>query len=236
MHKEINKLADHVILCGGGRVGGYILEELKLSGLPFALLEQDEKKILELQEKFGDFPALGGDATRDEDLLAVGIKSASGIISALADDKDNLCIVVPCRQLNPGLHIITRCRSGEFSSKLKLLGADVVMPNFIGGLRMASQMVRPKTVYYLDVMLRDKKNIVRIEDVTITEKSGIAGKEISSINFKEYGNLLLLAVMDAGANQIRYNPAGSYCLQSGDTMIFQAELEALKKFRKKNSL
>ena len=236
MRKKINKLANHVILCGGGRVGDYILEELKLSGLPFVLLEQDEKKIFELQEKHGDFPALVGDATVDKDLLALGIKNASGVISALADDKDNLCVVVTCRQLNPRLHIITRCRNGEFKNKLKLIGADVVMPNFIGGLRMASQMLRPKAVHYLDVMLRDKKNIVRIEDVTITEKSGLAGKEISAINFKEYGNLLLLAVMEAEPKQINYNPGGTYCLQSGDTMIFQAELEALRKFRNKNSL
>ena len=236
MRKEINKMANHVILCGGGRVGHYILEELKLSGLKFVLLDQDEKKILELQEKYGDFPALAGDATLDEDLLTVGIKKASGIISALADDKDNLCVVVTCRQLNPELKVITRCREGEFSNKLKLLGADVVMPNFIGGLRMASQMVRPKTVHYLDVMLRDKENIVRIGDVTIPEKSRLAGKEISAISFKDYGNLLLLAIMETGSKQMNYNPAGSYCLQSGDTMIFQAELEAMKKFRNKNSL
>ena len=236
MRKEVNKLTDHVILCGGGRVGHYILEELKLSGLDFVLLDQDEGKILELQEKYGEFPALAGDATIDEDLLAVGIKKAMGIISALADDKDNLCVVVTCRQLNPKLRVITRCRQFEFSNKLRLLGADVVMPNFIGGLRMASQMVRPKTVNYLDIMLRDKKSVVRIEDVTITEKSGLAGKEISAVNFSDYGNLLLLAVMNTETKQVSYNPVGSYCLQIGDTMVFQAELEALREFRKKNSL
>jgi len=180
MRKEINKLTDHVILCGGGRVGRYILEELKLSGLPFVLLDPDEQRILKLQEMYGNFPALAGDATHDADLLAAGIEEASGVISALVDDKDNLCVVVTCRQLNPDLQIITRCQEGEFKDKLKLIGADVVMPNFIGGLRMASQMVRPKAVHYLDVMLRDKKNVVRIEDVTITEKSALAGKEISA--------------------------------------------------------
>jgi len=200
------------------------------------LLEQNEKKILELQERHGDFPALAGDATLDKDLLESGVEKASGIISALADDKDNLCIVVTCRQLNPGAHIITRCRNGEFSSKLKLLGAEVVMPNFIGGLRMASQMIRPKVVHYLDIMLRDKEHIVRIEDVTITERSKLAGKEISTINFKEFGNLLLLAVMEKRTKQINYNPDGAYCLQDGDTMIFQAEMVAFNKFCKKNSL
>jgi len=236
MSKEIKKLTDHVILCGGGRVGHYILEEIKLSGLQFVLLEPDEKRIFELQERYGDFPAMAGDATHDHNLLAAGIEHAAGLISALADDKDNLCVVVTARQLNPGLHIITRCRTGEFSSKLKLLGADVVMPNFIGGLRMASQMVRPKTVNYIDTMLRDKKNIVRIQDVTVTEKSALAGRQIADINFKEYGNVLLLAVMKEGASEVSYNPDPSYCLQSGDTMIFQAELEAFRKFCKKNSL
>ena len=236
MRKEIEKLANHIILCGGGRVGHYILEEIKLSGLQFVLIEQDEKRIFELQERYGDFPAMVGDASHDKDLLAAGVRNASGLISALPDDKDNLCVVVTARQLNPGLQIITRCRTGEFSNKLKLLGADVVMPNFIGGLRMASQMVRPKTVYYLDVMLRDKKNIVRIEDVTVTEKSPLAGKEIASINFKDFGNILLLAVMKNGTKQIVYNPDTTYCLQNGDTLVFQADLEALRKFRTKNLL
>jgi voltage-gated potassium channel len=236
MRKEINKLANHIILCGGGRVGHYILEELKLSGLQFVLIEQDEKRIFELQEKHGDFPALVGDASQEENLVNAGIKSAGGVISALADDKDNLCVVVTCRQLNPGLRVITRCRNDEFSSKLKLIGADVVMPNFIGGLRMASQMVRPKTVNYLDIMLRDKVNIVRIEDVTITEKSGLAGKEVGAVDFKEYGNLLLLAVVESETRRINYNPPGSYCLQAGDTMIFQADLDAFRKFRHKNNL
>lgn len=235
MKKEIDKLTGHIVLCGGGRVGHYILSELLIAGSKVVLVEGDEKKILELHGHFGPFPAVIGDATMDEHLSAAGVEKAAGVISALSDDKDNLCVVVTCRQLNPDLRIISRCRSRAFARKLEMLGADVVMPNFIGGLRMASQMIRPRVVRYLDTMLRDKEYVVRIEEFVVEEKSDLAGSKIGAIDFRKYGNLLLLAVMEQEQLRPSYNPDAEYTIKAGDTLVFQAEAEVFAAFRKKHS-
>lgn len=232
MKKEIAGLSGHIILCGSGRVGRYILKELLLTGWQPVLIEQHEERILELQAEFGDFAALVGDATHEKFLMGAGLERAAGVISALGDDKDNLCVVVSCRQLNPRLHIISRCSDSEFGGKLKLVGAEVVIPNFIGGLRMASQMIRPRVVHYLDTMLRDTGCPVRIEEVTIPATSHLAGLEISAIDLQRYGNLLLLAVLESGRAMPLYNPPPSHVIKAGDVLVFQAFPDALASFRK----
>jgi voltage-gated potassium channel len=235
METLINKLEGHIILCGVGRVGRYILGELVQSGRDFAIIEQSEELILELQEEFGQFPAVSGDSTHNEELLAAGVKRAKGVISALGDDKDNLCVVVTCRQLNPAIHVISRCNLREFAGKLELMGAEVVMPNYIGGLRIASQMIRPSVVSYLDTMLRDKNSVVRIEEIYITASSDLIDRSISSVNFSRYGNLLLLAVQKLGNPSPIYNPDKGYVIEKNDTLIFQATMEAMSKFRNQHA-
>jgi len=231
MKKEIAKLSGHIIICGGGRVGRYIMDEFFAVGRSFVLIEQDERKILEMQESMGTFPALAGDATQESYLADAGVACAGGLISALADDKDNLCVVVTSRQLNPAIRILSRCGDHQFSKKLQMIGAKVIIPNFIGGLRMASQMLRPRVVDYLDTMLRDKDGVVRIEEVTVPEGSGLTGRTIESLQLRQHGNLLLLAVVRADSPHPLYNPDVAYIIQAGDSLVFQAYLDSLARFR-----
>jgi len=235
MKKEIDRLTGHIILCGAGRVGHYILSELQVARHEFVLIEQDEARVMELQEQYGKFPAIIGDATQDYDLRQAGVEKASGIISALVDDKDNLCVVVTCKQLNPRLNIISRCRGREFAKKLELLGAKVVIPNFIGGLRMASQMIRPRVVRYLDTMLREKENVVRIEEVTLPENSNLVASKVGALNLSQHGNLLLLAILQHPNCKPVYNPGADYTFNAGDTLVFQTVPDALDSFRKKHA-
>lgn len=235
MMKEVNRLSGHTIICGAGKIGRYIMAEFIASKKTFVMINDNENTIFKLQEKYGDFPAVVGDATHDAVLRDAGLDRAAGIITALDDDKDNLCVVVTCKKLNPDIHIISRCDDQEFASKLELLGAEVVVPNFIGGLRMASQMIRPRIVHYLDKMLRDKDYIVRIEEVLVPEHSALVGQSIGSIDFAGFGNLLLLAVMGPGRGFPVYNPDRSYLIGSGDTLVFQAFDDAISRFREKYS-
>lgn len=235
MEKEIDKLSGHIVLCGAGRVGRFIMGELLVTGRKFVLIDGIEKRIMDLQEIHGQFPALIGDATQDELLREAGVERAYGVISALGDDKDNLCVVVTCKQLNPRLKIISRCGDREFSKKLEMLGAEVVMPNFIGGLRMASQMIRPQVVQYLDTMLRDLNCPVRIEEVVLPEDSNLVGRSVGDVNFRQYGNMLLLAITDKRHNSPNYNPPVDYIFKVGDALVFQAFPEALEEFVKKHA-
>jgi voltage-gated potassium channel len=234
MKKKIKNISNHVILCGAGRVGKYVLSELIKTCQDFVLIEQDEKAVLDLQETWGSFPAIIGDATHEEFLVQAGIERASGVISTLGDNKDNLCVVVTCKDLNPAARIVSRCTSVDFSGKLRRLGAEVVIPNLIGGLRMASQMVRPRVVRYLDTMLRDTEKIVRIEEIMVQPSSRLIDKSIASLDLASYGNLLLLAVVSRKSERPLYNPSGSYAICEGDTLVFQTEPDIARKFQEKN--
>lgn len=233
MEKQIQRLNGHVILCGAGRtgVGHYVINELLQTNVPFVLIDRDEDLIRRLQARYGNFPALTGDATHAHDLQKAGLDRAKGVVSALDDDKDNLCVVVTCKQLNPRLKLISSCRDSEFAEKLELLGTEVVMPNYIGGLRIASKIIRPTVVDYLDRMMRDQECIVRIEDVPLSEHSGLIGKQVSDINFPDFPQLLVLAIIRPGSPGPIYNPKRSMTLQAGDTIVLQADVESIGRFR-----
>ncbi len=231
MAKEIRGLTDHIILCGVGRVGFHILQELKKTGQPFVAIDCDEERLRQLQEECGHFPALTGDATHAHVLKEAGVTTARGVISALNDDKDNLCVVVTCRQLNPRLQVISACKEAEFAGKLELIGAEVVIPNAIGGLRIASKMIRPQVVGYLDTMLRDRDCPVRIEDVTIPGDSPLVGKPLLALDFDRYQQLLVLAIIRPGEERPLYNPPRSEIVRAGDTLVLQVDGESLRRFR-----
>ncbi|WP_300459833.1 potassium channel protein [Desulfobacula sp.] len=231
METQINKLTGHIILCGAVGAGFYVIKELHLTGVPFVLIDLDVKLIKILQSQFGNFPAVVGDPTHADDLENAGVKKAKGVISALDNDKDNLCVVVTCKLLNPEIKLFSSCRDREFAGKLELLGAEVVMPNAIGGLRIASQMIRPKVVGYLDLMMRDKNCIVRIEDITLSTESSLVGKPVGDINFPAFAQLLILALIRKNNPTIIYNPNRSMIMEAGDTLILQADVDSLERFR-----
>lgn len=231
MAQQIRRLSGHIIVCGVGRIGCSIMEELQRTHTDFVVIDPDEQRIRKLQARFGDFPAVVGDATHAGDQEEAMVATAMGVISTLSDDKDNLCVVVTCRQLNPKLRVISSCKDAEFAGKLELIGAEVVMPNAIGGLRIASQMLRPQVVGYLDLMLRDKKCPVRIADVTLTERSNLLGQPLSAINFDEFGPLLVMAIIRKDNPSPLYNPRRSVGLLEGDTLVVQTDIDSLERFR-----
>lgn len=236
MNELIGRLSGHIILCGVDNVGGNVLAELLEKKIAFVVIDHDEKLILRLQGKYGIFPAIVGDPIQNSCLIEAGIAAAAGVITTLGDDKDNLCVVVTCKALNPGLRLISRCNSIDFVGKLELLGAEVVVPSYIGGLRMASQMIRPQVVRYLDTMLRERESVVRIEEVIVSPRSPLVGLRLAELNLPEFGNLLLLAVIEGENSQTLYNPAADYLVVSGDTLVFQAEVEAVQRFLVKYGL
>jgi len=233
MKDKIGRLNGHVILCGVDNVGGNVLSELFAKKVDLVVIDRDEEQILKLQKKYGDFPAIIGDPSHDSCLRDAGIAVAAGVITTLGDDKDNLCVVVTCKALNPRLRMISRCNSLEFAAKLELLNAEVVVPSFIGGLRMASQMIRPRVVRYLDTMLRDRECVFRIEEVKVPHGSPVVGNSIGNLNLDELGSLLLLAVINEGNPHPVYNPRADYQVQDGDTLVFQAEIDAARRFQER---
>src|SRR5262249_52690833 len=156
--KQIARLEDHVIVCGAGSTGRQAIEELIDYDVPLVAIDLDQQHLEDLAEHFPDrITYLVGDATDDDVLEQAGLTRARGLITALASDKDNLYVVVSARQANPKARIVARGSDLHVLEKLRKAGADaVVSPNYIGGMRMVSELLRPQVVKFLDEMRRDR--------------------------------------------------------------------------------
>lgn len=222
MEKMANNSKDHYIVCGLGSVGFHILSELYATRRPHVLVDSDRRNIEKVMESFPDEIFIEGDATDNDTLLRAGIEKAAGLFAVTRDDNLNLVISLTAKQLNPKLRVVARCIEDKNSEKIKRAGADaVVSSGFIGGLRMASEMVRPTVVSFLDMMLRDREKNLRVEEFVVPNQ--FVGKAISTLNLKGYPHTLLLAAK-AKEDWI-YNPPDNHVIRPDDTLVFMTTPE-----------
>lgn len=227
MEAEIGKLKDHIILCGLGETGRHIAEEFIKVQVPFVVVDRNEDRIKEIS-RIGRLLYIIGDATDDEVLLKAGIQSAKGLATALPSDKDNLFVILTARGLNPNLRIVAEAVEIEDRAKLLKVGADaIVAPSFIGGLRMASEMIRPTVVSFLDKMLRASGDAVRVEQARVPAGSGIAGHTIGEAQIYQKTGLVVFAIARGEAFEL--NPGPDTRLQEGDGLIVCCSVGQLKK-------
>lgn len=165
----IDKLSDHVVVCGFGRNGMQAAERLKAYKKPFVVIERDK----ELSERYeDDILFMEGDASEDEVLLAAGIERAQYLIVTLPDDAANLFVVLSARQLNSKLFIISRASQVTSQRKLQLAGANkVIMPDKIGGDHMASLVVMPDLITFMDKLSVEGEHTTNLEEVAIEDFS-----------------------------------------------------------------
>ena len=228
MQRRIDRLHDHVIVCGSGRTGTHIVDELIATGTPFVLIDVDLENLQHLAMEKGDRMLwIAGDATDDDILREAGIDRAAGLVTALPDDRDNLFATVSARSLNPALRIVAKSVSSESEGKLRRSGANaVVSPYNIGAMRMVSEMVRPTVVRFLDEMLRDRERNLRIEQVTLSKGCPLDGIRLGDAGLRSWSNLLVMAVQETDGTY-RYNPSGDYVLSGGMTLIVLAPSQEL---------
>ena len=227
MEAEIAQLNEHIILCGGGETGRHIAEELHKMGAPFVVIDRDSKRLEQLK-KIGRVLFVEGDAANDEILVQAGIRRARGLVTALPQDKDNVFVILTARELNPGLRIVSRVIEQEAQPKLMKAGANaVVSASFIGGLRMASEMVRPTVVSFLDRMLRAGKDAIRVHEVKVTSACGLAGHTLAEAAIYDKTGLLVIAVARDGKHEINPNPQTR--LREEDGLIVCCSTEQLKR-------
>src|SRR5450432_1560124 len=168
LKKRIKKMKDHIIVCGAGSTGRNVIEELIANGVPVIAIDTREAELKEISEKHpkAAYSYVVGDATDDDIMNQTNLAGARGLVAALSSDKDNLYLTVSARQTNPTVRIVARCAELSHVEKIKRAGADaVVSPNFIGGMRLVSELVRPAVVAFLDDMLRDRRAAYRIAEV-----------------------------------------------------------------------
>lgn len=228
MAKKIKKLAGHYIICGGGKTGQPLIMELIKNRETIVLIEI-EKKHVEKCKKIDDLLYIIGDATEDRNLVEAGIDRAAGIIVCLPSDKDNLYITMTARMLNPDIRIISRMTDPKLEPKLKKAGANqAVSPNTIGALRMASEVIRPTVVNFLDNMLRSRKGTWRINQLTISKDSILNGKTIMTSGIRDKYSLLILGAK-ADHDEIAFNPDPMYVLKTNMILIVMGEIDDIEK-------
>ncbi|WP_089895054.1 potassium channel family protein [Kriegella aquimaris] len=165
--KLINNLSDHVIVCGYGRNGMQAAERLKSYKKPFVVIERNREVI----EKYEDEVLfVEGDTNDDEMLVQAGIAKAKYLIVAMPDDATNLFVVLSARQLNPNLFIVSRASLVTSQKKLELAGADkVIMPDKIGGDHMASLVVMPNLITFINKLSTEGQHTTNLEEVAIED-------------------------------------------------------------------
>ena len=226
MERMAKNLKDHHIVCGIGTVGVHIVNELDATKRPYVVVDIDRSNMERLPNGSESHVFIEGDATDNNTLLKAGIERAKGLFAVTDDDNQNLVVCLTAKQLNPGVRVVARCHEIRNEQKMRKAGADaVVSPSFIGGLRMASEMIRPTVVSFLDRMLRDKETNLRIEEVSVPDS--LVGQKISELNLGKYPSLLLLAVRTQ--DDLIHNPSDQYVIQQDNTLIFMGRPEERQK-------
>jgi voltage-gated potassium channel len=184
----------------------------------FVVIEKSEEVLAHIHH-IEDIPHLIADATEDETLVEAGIERARGLVASLGDDKDNVFIVLSARALNPRLRIIARCNEEENEEKLRKAGAnEIVSPNSIGGFRMASILIRPTVVSFLDEMMQVTGETLRFEEVYVSDVPGLENHTLAQANIGRHTGLLVAAIKSEN-EMLHFNPGGQTVLKRDDILI-----------------
>jgi len=224
--REIDKLENHFIVCGAGRVGRRIIRNLQKQNLPFVLIEKDEKKISEFEEDGAHI--LIEDATLEENLLRAGVRRAKGLATCLADDADNVYVVLTARDLNENLHIVARAVEEQAEPKLIRAGANrVVAPTIIGSQSMARALLKPAIADFMDSIVAETLDLV-FEEIAIKNASPYVDKQLRETNISSRLNLLIVAIRRKGGEMI-FQPSADELIREGDLLIVIGKAEAMQK-------
>ena len=216
MEKQVKQLKDHYIVCGAGRVGSAIINELFETNRDFVVVDNRGDMAEEISQKYPGLLLIHGDADQEGILEKAGIKKAKGIFASTGDDNQNLVISLTAKYINPSIRVVARCLEAANQTKMKKAGADsVITENYIAGMRMASEMIRPTVVSFLDKMLGDKDKNLRVEEVHLSEKHH--GKKIVELELDKFPNTLILAI--ALGDDWIYSPKGEHKVEKGCTIV-----------------
>jgi voltage-gated potassium channel len=209
-------------VCGAGSTGRNVIEELIKTGVPVIAIDVNEIELKEIADKNpnAEYSYIVGDATDDDVIAQVNLPQARGLVAALSSDKDNLYLTVSARQDNPRARIVARCAELSHVEKIKKSGADaVVSPNYIGGLRLVSEMLRPSVVRFLDEMLRDRRQTYRIEEITLGDTAAELGTTLRDCRIRERFGMTVLAVRTKEGEAWTYNPDAAEKIGPGMTLV-----------------
>jgi voltage-gated potassium channel len=230
MQKKLNNLKNHTIVCGYGRNGRQTAKKLKANNVDVVIIENDEDLIEEIDKN--GLLYVKGDATNDLYLEKAGITRASNLITALPSDADNLYVVLSARQFNPDLTIISRASKDTSEKKLRVAGADnIIMPDRIGGDHMASLVVLPDIIEFVDKLTSDgncQTNLKEIEVNKLPER--YLNKTILDLDLRRKTGCSVIG-FKTPENEYQINPEADTKLISGSKLIVLGRKEQMEKLQ-----
>lgn len=219
MQAEIDALSDHFIVCGAGRIGGYVIDELRTDRRAFVVVELDAAALEARLDADPRLLAIAGDAADDDVLARAGIARACGVFAVTGDDSKNLVVSLSAKQLNPKVRVVARVHDPRNAAKTLRAGADeIVSPDFTGGHRIASLMIRPQMVSLVDELLRAGERLA-VEEIVVPPRPA----PLSVASLGRSVEWLLVAVRD-GASWT-FNPPEGTEVAPGQALVVIASAQ-----------
>jgi voltage-gated potassium channel len=233
MSKRIEGLREHYIVCGAGRIGRMVAAEIRRSDHPLVVIENDPGRIAAFSELIPDALVLEGDALKEHTLGSARIESARGLAACLRQDADNLLVCMTARGMKPDLTVVARANDEESVNKIERAGANhVISPVTTGGIRMASALLRPSVVSFLDVTMTGHDIDLRLEEAQVPPTSSLVGKTLAEAQIPRRTGLTVLAIRPGDQpGAYAYNPGPDVRLQSGDVMIVLGRREQVVRLK-----
>ncbi|HEX4335796.1 MAG TPA: potassium channel protein [Polyangiaceae bacterium] len=233
MEKRILALKSHTIVAGCGRTGRFVVQELTASRLPFVVVEKDPEMFARLNLEYnGELLHVIGDATDDHVLTAAGVERAWGLVTALAEDPENVFVTISARSLNPRVRIVAKAVTLGSEAKLMRAGANAtVSPHRIGALRLVTELLRPHTAEFLDSMMRGTgEEQLRFDDVEVCKGGKFEGRSLREAPIREEANVLIVAIRGPDGRFV-YNPPADSKLEQGSYVVVLGTRDGVSRLR-----
>ena len=212
--RELDKLKNHHIICGYGRIGSTVAGEYARESLPHVIIESKESIASHLDQE-GKLVILG-DATLDETLIEAQVEKAKSLVCALPTDAENVFVTLTARALNPNLFILSRAALKSSIGKMEAAGADrVVSPYIMGGMRIAQSVLRPKLAGFLDEVIGHATADLNFDEVAVPEGSDLVGMALRESKISQETGVYLLSIRHR-SGEMRFNPGPDFQIQAGD--------------------
>jgi voltage-gated potassium channel len=227
LDKKIDRLKNHYIICGYGRIGRVLCRHLKRADIDIAVIEKDPEQITVMDED--GILYIAGEATDENILLKAGIKRAQGLVAALATDTDNVFLVLTARQLAPEIFIMARSSEETAKIKLRAAGANSVeSPYEMGAVSMAHRIIRPTVTSFLDLAFAHKRRDIQMEEIPVSSASELVNIQLKDTGIRQKYNLIIIAIKKSDGS-MQFNPSFETVIAPHDTVIAVGEADNLQK-------